>query len=363
MEITIDKFQDFLLYSNKNIEKLVSRVVNESSNASLVSLYEDAAILLDHKNGSFYKSKYEFNPQEGTIVFEDFEEINLKKDTSSFKDAVNNFFEGTLEVSDLAEAYQSFAADQESFIDSVVSESLSEKNFNDLIDYSPLEGINEEVDIKNESFFKEYKARLESNPMESIKMFDFVNPVKVSLVESESVKIVNKNVKERAKLLYKNSDFKSAVNEAFEALKEGNDEYLKVLAEDYSQIFSLDKAERKEIFAKATIGNANLLEGRTAMFNKAEKLFAEDENIIALCEAAEEEAPADTAADKEEDVPSELTPAEVDKLTAALEKALEKVEDEKLADKIEALIKALDDGKETGTDVETVKESVELLTL
>ena len=65
----------------------------------------------------------------------------------------------------------------------------------------------------------------------------------------------------------------------------------------------------------------------------------------------------------EKDLPKELTPEETDKLVKELEKALDKVEDEKLGNKIEALIKALNDGKETGTDVDTVKESVDILSL
>ncbi len=366
MKITIDKFQDFLLYSNKNIEKLISRVVNESSNASLVSLYEDAAVLLDHKTGTFYNTKYSFDAKEGTIVFEEFDELELTKDSTSFKEAVRNFFEGEIETDSLKEAYTTFSSDQESFIDKVVSESLCEKDFNDLIDYSPLNGINESVEIKNEAFFKDYKKRLETHPMTSIKAFDWKNPVKVSLIESESVKFVNKNAKEKALNLYKDSTFKAKVNEAFSALKEGNEEELVALAEDYSQMFYLDKADRKTIFSKATMGNTDLLEGRLELFKKAEALFEENEtiaNVVAVIKEEEAAAEEGEAAPEEKGAAKELTPEETDKLVAALETALEKVEDEKLADKIEALIKALGDGKETGTDVDTVKESVSILSL
>lgn len=365
MNLTIDKFQDFLLYSNKNIEKLVKRVVNESSNASLVALYEDSAILLDHKNGSFYSSEYKFNPNEGTLVFENFEEINLERDVSSFKDAVNNFFESEdKDVTTLTEAFQAFSSDQEAFIDSIVNESLSDKNFNEIIDYSALEGINESVEIKNEPFFKEYAERLSSHPMGAIKKFDWANPVKVSLVESEEVRFVNKNIKQKALNLYKNAEFKERVNEALEALKEGDESLVKVLAEDYSQIFLLDTADRKTVLAKAIISNSKLVEnGRNSILAKVEKIFGEDEDVLAIRNViteAEEESTDDTEG---KDVPSELSDAEIEKLSKELEKVLDKVEDEKLGDKIEGLVKALEDSKEKGTDVETVKEAVEILSL
>lgn len=364
MKITVDKFNDFLLYSNKNIEKLISGIVNESSNASLVSLYEDGAVLLDHKTGVFYTSKYSFNPKEGILVLEDFEEIELTRDTTSFRSAVDSFFEEEIDISSLKEAYQTFASDQESFLSSVVAESLSGKNSVDVIDYSVLEGINEDVSIKNEIFFKEYQARLDSHPLTSVKTFDWTKPVKVSLFESEDVKIVNKNAKAKASELYKDSTFKARINEAFEELKVGNEDKFVVFCEDYSQIFYLDKADRKTLFAKATMGNTKLLEGRSEMFKSAEKLLTENEElstIVSNYNEAEEEA---EVSDKEgEDLPKELTPEETDKLVKELEKALDKVEDEKLAGKIEALIKELGDGKDTGTNVDTVKESVSILSL
>lgn len=363
MKITVDKFNDFLLYSNKNIEKLIRDIVNESSNASFVALYEDAVMLLDHKTGTFYTSKYDFNPKEGTVIFEDFDVIELTRDTSSFKNAVNNYFEEEAEIEEIKEAYQVFASDQEALIDSVVTESLSEKNAFDIIDYSTLEGINEEVSIKDEPFFKEYQTRLDSHPLTSIKTFSWDKPVKIALYETENVKIVNKNAKSKAAELYKDSVFKSKINEAFNALAEGDENPLIIVCEDYSQIFCLDKADRKTLFGKATLGNVNLMEGRNSLFKKAEEIFAENEDIIEissqyLLEAEEGEDPAD-----EKDLPKELTPEETDKLIKELEKALDKVEDEKLGDKIETLIKALNDGKETGTDVDTVKESVDILSL
>lgn len=369
MMITIDKFQDFLLYSNKNIEKLISKVVNESSNASLVSLYEDAVILLDHTTGNFYNAKYNFNAKEGTIMFEDFDEIQLTRDSAAFKNAVQSFFEEEIETSDLKEAYSTFASNQEAFLDKVVSESMAEKDFNNLIDYSPLQGINEEVSIKEKSFYKEYVKRIETHPMPSIKTFNWVSPVKISLIENENIKIVNKNAKSKANSLYKDSTFKARANEAFSALKEGNEETLISFVEDYSQVFYLDKADRKTVFSKATMGNADLLENRLSLFKQAETLFEENEDIATIMSNYREAEEAEAEAEDEEtetpskDAPKELTPEETDELITALETALEKVEDEKLANKIEALIKTLSDGKETGTDVETVKESISLLSL
>lgn len=363
MKITVDKFNDFLLYSNKNIEKLIRGIVNESSNASFVALYEDAVMLLDHKTGTFYTSKYSFNPKEGTVMFEDFDAIELTRDTSSFKNAVDNFFEEEGNIDTIKEAYQVFASNQEALIDSVVTESLSEKNAFDVIDYSPLEGINESVSIKDEPFYKEYQERINSHPLTSVKTFGWDKPIKVSLYETEDIKIVNKNAKANAAELYKDSTFKKRINEAFDAFVEGEEEKLALVCEDYSQIFYLDKADRKTLFGKSTLGNIKLMEGRNSIFKKAEELFVENEDIATiaanyLTEAEEGEEPAE---DKE--LPKELSAEETDKLVKELEKALDKVEDEKLGNKIEALIKALNDGKETGTDVDTVKESVDLLCL
>ena len=67
-EMSLREFEDMNLYSNKSMERIISSIVNESSNAALVNMYEDSVILLDHEEGTFYTADYKFEPKTLTLV-------------------------------------------------------------------------------------------------------------------------------------------------------------------------------------------------------------------------------------------------------------------------------------------------------
>ncbi len=79
---------------------------------------------------------------------------------------------------------------QDKFVTELINEAMSVKDFGSVIDYSQLAQLNEH-ELEGEEFFKAYKERLSTHPSISIKHFNWKDPVIVSLVESETVKIVN----------------------------------------------------------------------------------------------------------------------------------------------------------------------------
>ena len=78
-------------------------------------------MLLDHKTGTFYTSKYSFNPKEGTVMFEDFDAIELTRDTSSFKNAVDNFFEEEGNIDTIKEAILELTGMSDEVLDEAIS--------------------------------------------------------------------------------------------------------------------------------------------------------------------------------------------------------------------------------------------------
>jgi len=382
LEMSLREFEDMNLYSNKSMERIISSIINETSNAALVNMFEDSVILLDHDNGTFYTSDYQFDPKTLTLTLENFEEVILNKEEDEFKDSVKNFFEDEdASVEDLTESYKEKVIEQEAFINELINESLSVKNFEDIIDYKELAEANDNVSIKNEDFFKAYAERLETNPLTEVKYINFEDKVVVSLLESEPVKLVNSSIVEKAAMLWKRSEFKNSFVEAasvfVEDVEEGKDLFLS-LFEEYPQVFFLDKADRKAMFGKAIISNADLRESLQELLKGMDILF-EDEDIDNLREAylaeveeegsPEEEAketPEEEAAEKEEEEKEpakELTPEEIKKISGELKKVAEKVEDEKLKEKLDDLIGKLDGSMEEGTRPDLVKEAIYLLSI
>jgi hypothetical protein len=390
MRINTQKLNEFILYSNSNIEKTIKSVINESDNASLVALYEDKVIILDHKKGEFYHASYNFNPKTGIIIFEDFEEIEIENSEDSLKESVRNYFDSDNDpenIETIKEAFEDSITNNESFIKSIVSESIKGKNFTNVVDYTAIENINEEIDIKSLPFYKAYKDRIEKKPMTSVKHFNWNDKVQVSLIENENDKFINKSVIEKASNLSKDPDFRNTLIEAFTALAEGDEELVVALIEEYPGLFLLDKADRKTVIGKSLITKTNLLENRTKLIKEFEKIFEENDNLAdvrdLIFEATEEisgvtttgaapsvETNEDTKDDKEEtdkeDEPAELSDKEIEAVIKALQKASEKAEDAgnvKLSDKISKLEDDVEKMKEVGTSAETVKECLEILSM
>jgi hypothetical protein len=137
--MTIKQFEEINLFSNKSIEKVVSSIVNESSNAALVAMFEDSVILLDHDDGQFYTADYTFDGKKLKLTLENFQSIDLEKEENSFKKDVSNFFESEdASAKDLAESYKDSVMEQEKFVNELISEALSTKDFDETINYKEL---------------------------------------------------------------------------------------------------------------------------------------------------------------------------------------------------------------------------------
>lgn len=390
MNISVSKFEDMNLYSNRNIEKLASTIVAQSSNAALVNMYEDAAILLDHQSGEFYMANYKFDVKKAQFIFEDFEPITLFRENTSFRDSVYNFFESEeATVSDLVEDFKDTVLNQDKFIDELVAEAMLSKDFDDVIDYSELKELNEGVEVKNEAWFKKYKERLMTHPLTEAKYFNWKDPVAVSLVETETHKILNSSAKEKAHSLWKNLEFKKGFSDAAKSFVEDVEtgiEKFKTLFESYPQIFYLDKADKKTVFGKIIINDAELRESRSDLLKGIDVMFENDDSVKELeaqyiAEGFEDGTSTDytddsgktapTAKDKnemdakqtEEDKPEELSAEDLEKLSKQLASLAKKIKDEKLQKKVEDIAGKLEVGMEEGTRPDLVKEAVAILSL
>lgn len=360
--MTVRKFEEMNLYSNKTLEKLMTSLVNESANAVLVNVFEDAALLLDHKEGQFYLADYTFDHKKATFTFENFEQIDLRKDAVDFKGDARNFFESEdMSILALAESYKENVSGQDEFISDLITESMMEKDFGSVVDYSVLKGLNESS-ILEESFFKTYKERTITHPTGSIKMFNWKDPVRVSLVETEGGKIFNKATLKNADSLWKNEEFKGKFHEASKVFiedVEAGKEKLQAIFEEYPQLFKLDSADRKTLFGKTIISNPELRESRTDILKGIDKLLAEDAFVSIKDKyivEAEEEA-------EVKDVPPEVSPADVSKIAEELRKLCSKIDDEKVCEKLTELADKLDSSKDGAVEPEDVKEAVEILSL
>jgi len=382
LEMSLREFEDMNLYSNKSMEKIVSSIINESSNAALVNMFEDSVVLLDHDSGTFYTSDYQFDPKTLTLTLENFEEIFLTKEEDNFKSTVKNFFEDEdASIDELTESYKENVIEQEAFINELINETLSVKNFEDTIDYSVLAEANT-GELKNQEFFKSYVERLETHPLSEVKYINFSDKVVVSLLESENVKLINSSVIDKASTLWKRTEFKDAFVAAatifVEDVEEGKEKFVD-LFEEYPQVFFLDKADRKAMFGKAIISSTELRENLQDLLKGIDILF-EDEDIEELKESylsemegeegspeeEKKETPEEEAAEKEkeeEEPAKELAPEDIKKISGGLKKVAEKVEDEKLKEKLDELIAKLDGSMEEGTRPELIKEAIYLLNI
>lgn len=365
LEMTIKQFEELNLFSNKNVEKIATSIINETSNAALVGMYEDSVILLDHEEGQFYKADYDFDAKTLTLALENFEEIDLIKEKEGFSESVKNFFEDEISsTSGIVESYKSNVLTQEKIINEIILESLSHKDFEDLIDYSELHDLNKNSNIKSATFFENYSDRIKTNPMTSAKFLNFKDKISISLLENETVKLVNKSKTEKANDLWKLQGFKSGFVDAakvfIEDVDEGQDLFFD-LFEEYPSVFFLDKSDRKTLFGKTIISDKFLRESLTDL-QKGLNLILEDEKFIMLKEQyvneTEDLLNEDTSGDT--DLPYELNQEEYALLMNEVKTLSENVNDEKLKLYLSELYEELDENANEGTRVDLIKEAVSL---
>ena len=398
MEVKLRDFESMNLFSNRNLEKVMASVVNKSSNAVLINMFEDSVILLDHTTGQFYAADYDFDPKKLTIRFENFEPVELIKEENEFKGKVADFFDedNDISVNDLAETYKEDVLGQEKFIDELIHDAMMTKDFSSLLDWSKVKEVKEEIDIADEKWFKTYQKRIETNPLMEVKLFDWEKPVTVSLIETESQTIVNESAIEKANDLWKKEDFKAAFSEAastfIEDVEEGTD-LMKELFESYPQIFALSRADRKSLLGKTILTDKDLKENMDILLKGIDLLFEKfdlgemKEEYLAEwgyaknLEDGEEEEPEEEEEEeesegkekaekkeapekekKEKEAP-ELSAEELGKLATEIKGLADKVEDESMKEKLEKIAEKLKGGMEEGTRPDIVKEAISILSL
>lgn len=356
--MNIGKFNNTLLLSNKNIEKLAKKYINESSNAALMEMFEDKCILADHTTGQIFEADYSFDGE--TFVFENFNEIELEENNSSLKEAIGDYFDD--KNINLTEAYESCNSNSYDVFDDSLSEALAGKNMENVIDYSSILGINEEIeDLKENKIFKAYTDRVNSKPASSIKYFDWKNPVKVSVLDEDENTILNKSIFTKAKKLRTNVEFKKSLAEAAKAQIEGDSTMLESLISENSAIVALTEAELKELVGMALIGDKKLMENRKTISETIENFIDSD---LALSEKKSIVESEEASSGEDENDAPEASEQDVEAIKKALEKAKEKATDEKLISKIDTIINSLSEAvEEEYTDVASLKEAVILLNM
>ena len=352
----INKFNNTLLYSNKNVEKLARKLINESANAVLMEMFEDKCILADHTTGQIFEASYDFDGK--TFTFDNFDEISLEKSNDALKEAIKDYFDDT--SINLAEAYENNSANTSDIFEDSLTEALAGKNMDNVINYAELAGVNKELgDFKKSNVYKVYTERLEEAPTASIKYFDWTKPVKVALIDEDCDVVLNKTMKSKAKKLRTNPSFKIALNEAATEALNGDISRFASLLEENPSIVSLDKAELKELIGLSVVGSKSLMENRNKLADIVENIISENEELSekkTLFEAENEEEGASKAPEATED--------DIEEVRKALETAKSKAKDQKLADKIDDLINSLEESSKAGeTDVASLKEAIEILSL
>lgn len=371
MELTLREFENLNLYSHRNMEKVIRKVVNESYNAALTSMFDDSLILLDHETGKFYTTDYNFNEENLTLTFDNFEEVSLVKEENDFEETLSQFFEDDeMPVHKIVESYKDNIIEQERYIDDLISEVVSTKDFSNRINYAQIKEAVEKVNLEStkERFFGIYKNRLETHPLTESKYFDWKTPVKVCLMETEKHPLINTSMVEKAKSMWKRGDFKDSFIEAAEELEEGDNEKMLALFENFPVLFHLAEEDRLAVFGK-TLLSSSLRENRKEIVKSIENLFEEDREFMDLRETyiteMEDEEIADTASDTGEkpEAELELTPEEIKKLKTDLEAVRDKMEDGPEKTKLSGIIEKISASEEEGTKPAEVKEAVSLLNL
>lgn len=382
-ELTLEQFENLNLFSNRNMEKVMTGVVNSSSNAALVNMGEDSVILLDHKSGDFYIADYDFDRKNLTLEFSNYEKIELIDEENTFERDIKSVFESEddeVDYTTLSESYKRNVAERDSFLNELVGFTMSRKPFNEVTDYDEVANILSEVELSSmsKSFFNKYVERLNDYPLNEVKRFDWVNPVKVSLMETERQNVVNRSAIQRAHELWKKQNFRegfeSAASTFIDDVDEGTEEFKKLL-ESFPQVYYLDGADRRTLFGKTALSCSSelresmddLLKGIDLLFEKyelgdiREKYLAEDDGY--------DHQAADIAAEDDEDFEDDYEEApevedeDVTGMVDDLSKIAEKCEDVRTKTRLEDLIDRLNSNIGEGTRPALVKEAVAILSL
>lgn len=391
-KMTYGQLHGVIMNDNTNIESMIRGFINESANASVVAVYDDSLVLLDTLKEEFYTCNYHYNPDTLSVVLEGFEPIELEEDNSiDFKLAVKDYLISESDDSrDLLNSYMKTLNKSKSAIESLVAESIADKDYSNVADFEELSFINEEFeDLRESEFFQAYQERLLTHPLNNVLVLDWESPVAFTLLETTEPKsYINSKSKEKAKKLCASKKFKKQVCNAcaqfVEDVEEGGDMLVEMFSENPS-LFSLNSTELKEAVAKSIMLDPTLNEDYKKISEAVVHYVNNDESFQYLREAididdegddkeekaAEAEKPAEDAGEekkddeeekKDDDKAVELTAEDKEKLISALKTVSEKVTDEKIKKMVDDLLDELDT-EDDGTKVESVKEAVRLLSL
>ena len=351
----ISNFNDTLLYSNKNLEKIASKLVNSSSNAVLMEMFSDECLLADHETGTIYKADYSFDGKK--IVFENFESIELEEDDSSLREAISDYFDDN--NINLVESYENKTNETDLF-DSSLTEALASKNMEDVIDYSSLVGINEEIeDLKNTEAYKVFSERLEKYPLDTAKYFDWVSPVSISLIDEDNQMVASKSAIQMAKKLKSDTEFKNNLVEAITIMNEGDNTAMEDLLSENICLLSLNESEMKELVGIAIIGDKDLVENRKNICNQINSIIEDDE----FFSSKRDEFESLSEENSNEELP-ELNEEEASKFIDALKIAEARVSNDELIEKINDIIDEIKEAANNGeTNISAVKEAISILSL
>ncbi len=398
-KMTYGQLHGVIVNDNTNIESMIRGFINESANASVVAVYDDSLVLLDTVNEEFYTCNYHYNPDTLSVILEGFDKIELEEDSSvDFKIAVKDYLISENDDSrELLNSYMKTLNKAKSAIETIVAESISDKDYSRAADYEELSFINEEFEELRESdFFKAYQDRLITHPLNDVLILDWANPVAFTLLSTTEPKAyINSKSKEKAKKCCASKKFKkqmcAACKEFVEDVEEGGDVLVEMFSENPS-LFSLNQTELKEAIARAIMLDPKLngeykkiTEAVVHYINNDEGFQylreaididddSDNETKSSEAKAAEGEAPAEAAGEekegdekkdeekKDEDKAVELTAEDKEKLLSALKTVVEKVTDEKIKEMAENLIKKFDNDDE-GTRPDDIKECVRFLSI
>lgn len=341
--------------SNRNLDRLFRNMINESCNGLYLESFEDKMILADSNTGSLYMTDYNFDGQK--LKLENFEEIVITNDESRLQEAISDYLDDRDGVGAIVEAYENDKEAENTDLHDSIVESLATKKA-DCPDYTQLVGINESLGkLQETNLFKQYTLRLQEKPLTEAKVFDWVKPVEISLIDEDENKTIIRNVKAKCENLIKDKEFKNIFAEGLNDLFNGDNETIKTIIESNQSILALDDTAMKEFIGLVSIGNKDLMSNRKSLSESVFNMISEDENLSLIKDLM-----AESEDDDSEDKNLQVSDKDIETLKDALDKALENITDEKLVSKINSLKDALE-ADTAETDVGTVKECVSLLSL
>lgn len=396
-KMTYGQLHGVITNDNTNIDNMIRGFINESANASVVAIYDDSLVLLDTIKEDFYSCKYHFNPDNLSVILEDFDKIELSEDnTEDFKVAVKDYLISENEdASSLLNSYLKTFNKSKLAVDSVIAESVADKDYSNVADFEELSFINEEFDeLKAMPFFEDYTERLITHPLNHVLFLDWDNPVAFSLLEAtEDKEYLNSNSKKKAKKLCASKDFKKKIckccKEFSEDVELGGEMLMELFADNLS-LFSLTETELKEAVAKAVMLDPELNGNYKQIAEAVAHFIKNDEGMAMLAEAIDidddgdedekkddkpeeekkdGEVPEDDKSEdkedkKDDDKATELTAEDKEALKKALKTVLDKATDDKIKDMAQNLLDKVEDMIETdATKVTDVKECVEFLNI